>query len=97
MPVEKQNPNQNTVFVGSKPLVNYVKSVLIQLNKPNVSEVIIKSRGKFISKAVDIAEIVKRYNADSPISVKNIEIASETFKTNDKETKISTMNLVIGR
>ncbi len=93
---EKKEIDDNTVFIGNKSLVNYIKSVLIQFNKRNASEVIIKSRGKFISKAVDVAEIVKRTLEKKGVHVKDIKISSEHFETEGKRTTISTMEIVLG-
>lgn len=94
---EKTNDvDNNTIFIGKKPLVNYIKSVLIQFNKMNASEVIIKARGKFISKAVDVAEIVKRTLEKKGVQVKDIKIASEHFETEGKTTTISTIDIILG-
>ena len=46
----------NTVYIGKKPTMNYVLAVATQFNS-GTAEVIIKARGKSISKAVDVAEI----------------------------------------
>ncbi|MDD3071472.1 MAG: DNA-binding protein Alba, partial [Methanoculleus horonobensis] len=46
----------NTVFVGNKPVMNYVLAVVTQFNN-GAEEVAIKARGKAISRAVDTAEI----------------------------------------
>ena len=46
----------NTVFVGNKPVMNYVLAVVTQFNN-GADEVAIKARGKAISRAVDTAEI----------------------------------------
>jgi len=46
----------NTVFVGNKPVMNYVLAVVTQFNN-GAQEVAIKARGKAISRAVDTAEI----------------------------------------
>ncbi len=50
---------ENTIYIGKKPTMNYVLAVVTQLNKES-NEVIIKARGRSISRAVDVAEIVKR-------------------------------------
>ena len=63
----------NVIFVGGKPLVNYVRGVVIQFTKNNSSEVVIKSRGKFISKALDIAEIAKRSLDDLKVVLKKLK------------------------
>jgi len=46
------------VFVGKKPIMNYVLAVVTQLNAGSKS-VVIKARGRRISAAVDVAEIVR--------------------------------------
>jgi len=86
---------ENTIFIGNKPLVNYVKSVLIQFNKEQAREVTIKSRGKFISKAVDVAEIAKRTLEKDNVKTKDIKIASEHFESEGKKTNISTMDIIL--
>ena len=87
--------DDNVVFVGGKPLVNYVRGVITQFNKKDAKEVTIKSRGKFISKAVDVAEISKRSLEERKVYVREVKIASESFETNDKKTNISTMDIVL--
>lgn len=96
---EKKKAADNVVFIGSKPLVNYVKSVVSQFLRGNHEEVIIKSRGKFISKAVDVAEIAKRSEPLQKIKVfvKSIEINSEEFKKDDRELHVSTIDITLSR
>ncbi|MBI5804035.1 RNA-binding protein [Candidatus Pacearchaeota archaeon] len=91
---EKQD---NVMFIGGKPLVNYVRGIIIQFKKKEASEVVVKSRGKFISKAVDAAEVAKRSLEDISVYIKEVNIASESFETNDKKTNISTMDIVLAR
>lgn len=92
---EKRLIEQNIVFIGTKPLINYVKSIMMQFNKNNVREVIIKSRGKFISKAVDAAEISKRMLEKQAVKIKGISIASESFEKEGKKTNVSTMDIIL--
>ena len=62
----------------------------------NASEVRIKSRGKFISRAVDIAEVARRSLEDKkPIFIKSINTSSESFQVENKKTNISTMEIVL--
>ena len=49
---------ENIVYIGNKPLMNYVLAVVTQMNS-GTSEVILKARGRSISRAVDVAEVVK--------------------------------------
>jgi archaea-specific DNA-binding protein len=87
--------NDGIIFVGGKPLVNYIRGVITQFTRWNAPEVIIKSRGKFISKAVDVAEVSRRSLEDKNIFIKDIKIASESFETEGKKTNISTMDIVL--
>lgn len=96
-PKSEQKTNSNVIFVGSKPLVNYIRGVITQFTKWEAPEVTIKSRGKFISKAVDVAEVARRSLEEHSISVKGIRIGSESFEVEGKKTNISTMEITLGR
>jgi DNA-binding protein len=50
--------DDNIIFVGNKAPMNYVIAVLTEFKKN--SEVIIKARGRSISKAVETALLVKK-------------------------------------
>lgn len=85
--------DDNVVYVGNKPVMNYVLAVTTQFG--NVPEVIIKSRGQAISRAVDAAEIVR--NRFMPnIKVKNIDISTETLTREDGSTlNVSAMEITL--
>lgn len=90
--------NDNSIFVGSKPFMNYVTSVVMQFTTKNASEVIVKARGKFISRAVDISEVAaKRFLVDQ-IDVKDIKINSEDFTNKEgKEVRVSTIEILLAK
>ena len=50
--------DENIVYVGNKPVMNYVLAVVTQVNN-GANEVYLKARGRAISRAVDVAEIVR--------------------------------------
>ncbi len=86
----------NIVYIGKKPTMNYVLAVVTQFN--NGSEVVaIKARGKIISRAVDIAEIVRhRFIPDT--KVKGIEISTEKLKGEDGRTaNVSSIEIFLTR
>jgi DNA-binding protein len=93
---QQESRNNNTIFVGSKPLVNYIRGVIAQFMRWDAKEVTIKSRGKFISKAVDVAEVVKRSLEEKKVEIKKVDIGSESFEKEGKRTNISTMDIVMG-
>ena len=48
----------NIVYIGSKPVMNYCLAVLSSLQGGS-NEVTLKARGRAISTAVDVAEVTK--------------------------------------
>ncbi len=50
--------SENIVYVGNKPIMNYVMAIITSL-KDNPQEVIVKARGRAISTAVDAAEVTR--------------------------------------
>ena len=49
----------STVYVGNKGVMNYVLAVITQFNTEKAEEVRIKARGRAISRAVDVEEMLK--------------------------------------
>lgn len=96
MTQDKKETKRNFVFIGGKPFMDYVNGIMRRLDK-ETNEVIIKARGKFISKSVDIAEIVrKKLSKDENISTENIIIGSEEFKNKEgKIINVSTLDITI--
>ena len=72
---ETKRTDDNIVFVGQKPTMSYVLAVITQFSG-SLKEVHLKARGRSISRAVDVAEIVKnRFLQD--VKVNEIEIGTE--------------------
>jgi len=75
---------ENTVYIGKKPLMNYVLAVVTQFNSGS-KEVVIRARGRSISSAVDVAEIVRnRFAPDS--KVKDIRLSTEKLTGEEGRT-----------
>ena len=73
----------NTVYVGTKPFMNYVTGLVMQFTTKDADEVFLKARGKFISKAVDVCEVTAKRFLKDKIRVKEIKINSEDFKNKE--------------
>jgi len=87
-----------TVYVGGKPVMNYVTAVVMQLTTKNASKVVVKSRGKFISRAVDVVEIVKNRFLKDQVKIDNISTNSEDFKnTEGKQVRVSTIDISLSK
>ena len=87
--------NDNVVFVGNKHLMNYVNSIEMQFK--NSPEVVVKARGKFISKAVDIVEIAKRRLSTEKIQIKDIKTNTEEYENEGKKINVSTIEITLGK
>jgi DNA-binding protein len=94
-----EKTNEHVIYVGNKPFMNYVTGVVMQFTSQNAKEVTIKARGKFISRAVDVAEVItKRFLKDQGVVVKNIKIDSEEFENKEgKKVNVSTIDIVLGK
>ena len=88
---------ENTVFIGSKKLMNYVLAIVTQFNAANADEVVVKARGRAISTAVDVVEVTKnRFLPD--IVYKDIKLGTETAKREDgSELKVSSFEVILSR
>jgi len=83
--------SDNTVFVGNKPVMNYVLAVVTQFNQ-GAEEVSVKARGKAISRAVDTTEIaLNRFLEDVQKSV--IETSTEIVDTESGKTNVSSIEI----
>ncbi len=91
---EDSSKVRNVVFVGIKPIMTYVTATLTQLSsEPTVT---IKARGKRITQAVDVSQmIVKRMNTVGYI-VSDVRISSDSLTSQDgKMRNVSTMEIDI--
>jgi len=83
----------NFVYIGKKEAMAYVLAVVTRFEM-GAKEVIIKARGKSISRAVDVAEIAR--NRDNTIKVEGIGIATEEVVTQEgRPLKISSIEIIL--
>jgi DNA-binding protein len=93
---EAKEADNNVVFIGKKPAMSYVLACITQFNDGK-SEVILKARGRAISHAVDVAEIVKNKFVTSA-QVKNVLIGTEQLESEQGEKlNVSSIEIVLGK
>ncbi|MFH1073408.1 MAG: DNA-binding protein Alba [Nanoarchaeota archaeon] len=86
----------NSIFIGGKPFMNYVTSVVVQFTTKGAQEVFVKARGKFISRAVDVAEVARKRFLKDQIQIKDILVDSEEFKNKEgRDVRVSTIEIVL--
>lgn len=76
-----EQEDDNTVYVGSKPAMSYVLAVVTQFNEGHET-VHVKARGKAISRAVDVAEIVRDRFVEEA-EVEDISIGTDQIETDE--------------
>jgi len=83
------------ILVGQKPTPNYVLAAVMQFSQGS-NKVVLKARGRAISKAVDAAEIVKRF-LQGQVKITDVKIDSEKLGEPGKERTVSTIEIVLER
>ena len=95
-PAAKEKPAaENVVFIGVKPVMNYVLAVITQFNM-GTGDVTLKARGQAISRAVDVAEITRNRFLQG-LAVKNIQIGTEELQAESGTINVSTIEIVLGK
>jgi archaea-specific DNA-binding protein len=86
----------NEIFIGKKPLMTYVTATLVQLaNEPIV---IIKARGKSITRAVDVAQIIVKRMNTLGYKIGPVKIGSQSVQSQDgRNRNVSTIEVYISR
>ena len=99
MPEEMEGTDMsadNSIFIGGKPFMNYVTGVVMQFTTKNAGEVTVKARGKFISRAVDVAEVAAKRFLKEAVGVKDIRIDSEEFENKEgRQVRVSTIEITL--
>lgn len=86
----------NIIYVGDKPFMNYVTAIVMQFTTHKRSDVIIKARGKYISRAVDVAEMALKRFLEDKIEIKNIAIDSDEIRNREgKDVRVSTIDITL--
>ncbi len=87
---------ENTVYIGKKPTMNYVLAVVSQVNAGH-NDVCIKARGRAISRAVDVAEIVRNRFVQG-LGYRDVKIATESLPGQDGgSANVSSIEIYLGK
>ncbi len=91
-------PENNAVLIGNKPVMNYVLAC-ITLFHSGAKEVKVKARGKAISRAIDVSEVVRRRFLPD-VKVKNVGIGTDQLEAREESgtfTNVSTIEIILQR
>jgi len=92
----RDNTDMDCILVGNKNVMSYVLACVTLFNK-GAKEVVIKARGRLISRAVDVAEIT-RHRFIEDLLVKHIEIGTTSVQTDKgSDLNVSTIDITLSR
>jgi DNA-binding protein len=88
--------NENTVLIGKKPIMNYVVACLTFFNS-GAKKVVIKARGRAISRAVDTVELLRRAFLKD-LQLQDISIGTEEVtRSEGQKTNVSTIEITVAK
>lgn len=95
-PEEETTQTENVVLIGKKPVMNYVTACITFFNSGE-KQVVVKARGRAISRAVDTVELLRR------AFIKNLEInridinTEELFRVEGQKSNVSTIEITVAK
>ena len=90
--------DSNSVLIGRKPVMNYVLACITFFHG-GAKEVSIKARGRAISRAIDVAEVIRRRFLPN-VKIARISIGTDQLAPHDEGnglTNVSTIEIVLER
>jgi DNA-binding protein len=91
---EKPKAEENVVLIGRKPVMNYVTACLTFFNS-GAKNVVLKARGRAISRAVDAVELMRRAFVKD-LELKSINIGTEQLtREGGQLSNVSTMEITV--
>jgi len=87
---------RDTIYVGTKPIMTYVSATLTQLSTRHT--VTIKARGKRITQAVDVSQMIVKRMDSVGYFVSDVRISSDSLTSQDgKQRNVSTMEIDLSK
>lgn len=93
---EAAEPAASTIYVGTKPSMSYVMAALFQLQQ-GTNTLTFKARGRAISIAVDVAEIIRNRFMKDQLAVKDVKIGTEIVGEGNDTRNVSTIEVTLER
>ncbi|MFQ6086748.1 MAG: DNA-binding protein Alba [Candidatus Bathyarchaeia archaeon] len=88
----------NSILIGRKPAMNYVLACITVFHG-GAKEVNVKARGRAISRAIDVVEIVRRRFLPD-VKIKTVDIGTQQLAPREEggtPTNVSTIEITLAR
>ena len=93
---EETTKTDNVVLIGKKPLMNYVTACITFFNSGE-KQVVVKARGRAISRAVDTIELLRRAFVKN-LEIESIEISTEELlRIEGQHSNVSTIEITVAK
>jgi len=93
---EETTQTDNVVLIGRKPVMNYVTACITFFNSGE-KQVVVKARGRAISRAVDSVELLRRAFVKD-LEIKRIDISTEELvRAEGQKSNVSTIEIVVSK
>ncbi len=90
----KISAQSSSIYIGKKPLLNYVLAAMINFNS-GIDTVVLKARGNMISKAVDVARMVIERMLNT-VKIEDVKIDSEFIEQEGgSKRRVSTIEITL--
>jgi len=86
-------PEENAVLIGKKPIMNYVLACITFFHG-GAKEVSIKARGRSISRAIDVAEVV-RHRFLPNVKIKSIGIGTDQLSPQEEGNSATNVSTIV--
>ena len=95
-PEEEITQTESVVFIGKKPVMNYVTACITFFNSGE-KQVIVKARGRAICRAVDTVELLHRAFIKD-LEIKRININTEELvRAEGQKSNVSTIEIAVSK
>ena len=95
-PAEQTAPREplppDTILIGKKPVMSYATAVMMHFSS-GAKTLTVKARGRAISTAVDVVEVVRRRFFATKIEVKDIGIGTQIVGEGPDKRNVSTIEI----
>jgi DNA-binding protein len=92
----KPQPEGSVVFVGSKPVMNYVLACMTYFNSGS-NKIVVKARGRAIPRAVDTIEVLGRSFAKT-MQLEGISLSTEEVaREQGQKSRVSAIEISVSK
>ena len=84
----------DTILVGKKPVMAYATAVMMHFHG-GAKELTVKARGRAISRAVDVIEVVRRRFFAGKLTIKEVAIGTDVVGEAGDSRNVSTIEIKV--